>query len=80
MMSKREISDPIYAVHAEAVPVMIYAHQLGPQEFRIRFARGIGWSPTIYRTRKEVLAAVSALQSYTRAEARMAKEICKPEP
>ena len=79
-MYKRAVSDPIYAVRAEAVPVTIYAHELGPGDFRIRFARGIGWAPNRYRTRQAVLAALLGMQSYTTTEARMAKAVCKPEP
>lgn len=74
------VSDPIYAVHAEAVPVMIYAHQLGRNEYRIRFSRGIGWAPTKYRTEREVLAAMLRMQSYGLDEARMAKSICLSTP
>ena len=79
-MSKPAAGDPIYAVRAEAVPVTIYAHQLGPQEFRIRFSRGIGWAPNKYRTSQAVLAALLDLRSYTVAEARMAKAICTEQP
>lgn len=80
MMSKPAAGDPIYAVRAEAVPVTIYAHQLGPADFRIRFSRGIGWAPTRYKTRHEVLAALLGMRSYTVAEARMAKAICTTDP
>lgn len=80
MMSKQAVSEPIYAVRAEAVPVTIYAHQLGPGEFRIRFARGIGWAPNKYRTEREVLEALLGMRSYTIAEARMAKAICTEQP
>lgn len=69
---------PIYAVRAEAVPVNIYAHQLGPGDFRIRLGRGIGWAPTRYKTAAEVLRALLAMRSYGVAEARMCKAMCRP--
>lgn len=72
--------NPILSVRAEAVPVRIDAHQLGPQNFRIHFARGIGWAPKQYRTLAEVTKALLAMRSYTVAEARMCKAICKPAP
>lgn len=71
---------PIYAVRAEAVPVTIEAHQLGAQNFRIRFGRGIGWAPKRYTSRDDVLAALLAMKSYGVAEARAAKKICTPGP
>lgn len=80
MMSKRAVSDPIYAVRADAVPVTIYAHRMGPQEFRIKFSRGIGWAPTRYKTERDVLQALLGMRSYTVAEARMAKAICTEQP
>lgn len=80
MMSKLASSEPIYSVRAEAVPVTIYAHQVRPHEFRIRFARGIGWSPTKYKTREAVLAALLGMSTYTTAEAKMAKAMCTIEP
>lgn len=71
---------PIYAVRAEAVPVLITAHQLGPADFRIHLARGIGWSPTKYTSREQVLAALLAMKSYRAEEARACKSICRPTP
>lgn len=79
-MSKPVAGEPIYAVRAEAVPVTIFAHQLGPSDFRIKFARGIGWAPNRYKTREAVLAALLGLKSYTVTEARMAKAICTELP
>jgi hypothetical protein len=71
---------PIYAVRAAAVPVLIEAFELVPQNFRIRLARGIGWTPERYATRALVLQQLLRMQSYTQAEARMCKAICRPEP
>ena len=78
-MSKTAIGRPIFAVRAEAVPVNIYAHQLGPGDFRIRLGRGIGWAPTRYKTMDQVLRAILAMRSYCVNEARMCKAICKPD-
>ena len=71
---------PIYAVRAEAVPVLIEAYQLGAQNFRIRLARGIGWAPTRYKSKDDALQALLNMRSYGVAEARACKAICKPEP
>lgn len=71
---------PIYAVRAEAVPVLITAHQFGPADFRIHLARGIGWSPTKYTSRQQVLAALLAMKSYRAQEAQACKAICRPTP
>lgn len=78
-MSKPEIGKPLFMVHAEAVPVKIAAHQLGPGDFRIRLGRGIGWAPTRYKTMDQVLRALLAMRSYGVNEARMCKAICKPD-
>lgn len=79
-MSNPAVSKPLYAVHAEAVPVMITAHRLGDRNYRIRFARGIGWAPKRYTSEADVLAALLAVQSYTVADARMAKAVCTQLP
>lgn len=71
---------PIYAVRAPAVPVLIEAFELGPANYRIRLGRGIGWTPERYKTREQVLQQLLRMQSYTEAEARACKAICKPEP
>lgn len=71
---------PIYAVRAEAVPVLIEAFELGSQHFRIRLARGIGWTHERYATRSDVLKQLLSMRSYTEREARACKAICKPEP
>ena len=67
---------PIYAVRAEAVPVTIEAYQVGAQNFRIRFGRGIGWAPKRYTSAADVLAALLAIKSYGVAEAKAAKAMC----
>lgn len=79
-MSKQEISDPIYAVRAEAVPVTIFAYELGRHDYRIKIGRGIGWTPERYRTREAVLAKLVAMRSYGMDEAMMAKRICRADP
>lgn len=71
---------PIYAVRAHAVPVRIEAFKMGVNNFRIRFARGIGWAPQRYKSEQEVLKALLSMRSYGVAEARMCKEICKQHP
>lgn len=71
---------PIYAVRAPAVPVLIEAFELGPANYRIRLARGIGWTPERYQTRALVLQQILRMQGYTEAEVRACKAICKPEP
>ena len=79
-MSKPAIGRPILAVRAEAVPVSIYAHQLGPGDFRIRLGRGIGWAPGKYKTVDAVLKQLLAMRSYTIAEATICKAMCKASP
>ena len=71
---------PIYAVRAEAVPVLIEAFEFGPSDYRIRLRRGIGWVPVKYKTKAAVLKQILHMRSYGVAEARMTKAICKPEP
>lgn len=80
MMSKPVVSDPIYAVRAEAVPVLITAHRMGANNFRIKFGRGIGWAPKRYASEAEVLSALLPLATYTVADARMAKAVCTELP
>ncbi len=75
-----EIGSPIYAVRAEAVPVLIEAYQLGPADFRIRLRRGIGWAPERFKTREAVLAKLLEMRSYGVEQARMCKAVCRPEP
>ena len=81
-MSKPAAGDlqPIYAVRAEAVPVLIEAFEFGPSDYRIRLRRGIGWVPVRYRSKADVLKALLGMRSYGVAEARMTKKICTPEP
>lgn len=79
-MSKPVAGEPIYAVRAEAVPVTITAHRLGSNNYRIKFARGIGWAPKRYASEADVLAALLPLASYTVADARMAKAMCTELP
>ncbi len=81
MMSKPAASNTpvIYAVCAESVPVMIYAHQTEKDQYRIRLGRGIGWAPEVFKTRADVLAKLLGMKSYGIEEARMAKEACKQE-
>ena len=71
---------PIYAVRAEAVPLLIEAFEFGPSDYRIRLRRGIGWVPVRYKSKDAVLKALLNMRSYGVAEARMTKKICKPEP
>lgn len=71
---------PIYAVRADAVPVLITAFELEPGHFRIRLGRGIGWAPERYTTREQVLRKLLAMRSYTAAEAKACKAICRPTP
>lgn len=80
MMSKPVVSEPIYAVRAHAVPVLITAHCLGANNFRIKFARGIGWAPERYASSQDVLRAILGMSTYSQADARLAKEICTQEP
>lgn len=70
---------PIYAIRAPAVPVLIEAFELGPANYRIRLAHGIGWTPERYATRALVLQQLLRMQGYTETEARACKAICKPE-
>lgn len=81
-MSKPAAGDlqPIYAVRAEAVPVLIEAFEFGPSDYRIRLRREIGWVPVRYRSKDAVLKQLLNMRSYGVAEARATKKICTPEP
>ena len=81
-MSKPAAGDlqPIYAVRAEAVPVLIEAFEFGPSDYRIRLRRGIGWVPVRYCSKDAVLQQILSMRSYGVAEARATKKICTPEP
>jgi hypothetical protein len=80
MTFKPGAGEAVYAVRAEAVPVLITAYRLGRGDYRIMMGRGIGWAPKRYASERDVLAALLPMASYTQAEARMAKEVCSKEP
>ena len=80
MMSRPAAGDPIYAVRAEAVPVLITAHRLGSTNYRIKFGRSIGWAPKRYDSAQDVLRAILGMATYSQADARLAKAMCTPEP
>lgn len=71
---------PIYAVRAEAVPLLIEAFEFGPSDYRIRLRRGVGWVPVRYKTKEAVLQQLLNMKSYGVNEARSCKAICTPEP
>ena len=80
MTSNLAAGNPILSVRAEAVPVRIDAYQLGPNYYRIKLARGIGWAPTKFKTVDEVLKQLLKMRSYTAAEATICKAMCKASP
>lgn len=80
MTCKTGAGSPILSVRAEAVPVRIDAYQLGPNDYRIKLARGIGWAPTKFKTLDAVLAQLLKMRSYTVAEATICKAMCKASP
>jgi hypothetical protein len=80
MTSKLAAGSPILSVRAEAVPLRIDAFKLGPNDYRIKLARGIGWAPTKYKTLDAVLKQLLAMRSYTVAEATICKAMCKASP
>lgn len=79
-MASSDDLQPIYAVRAEAVPLLIEAFEFGPSDYRIRLRRGIGWVPVRYKSKEEVLRQLLNMKSYGVNEARCCKKICKPEP
>lgn len=80
MTFKPATGSPILSVRAEAVPLRIDAYQLGPNNYRIKLARGIGWAPGTYKTMDAVLKQLLAMRSYTVAEATICKAMCKASP
>ena len=68
--------NPLFTVKAEAVPVLISIYKVRGA-YRIQFGRGIGWDPTIYANEKDALKKLMSYKTYTKAEATIAKSLCK---
>ena len=66
----------VYTVLAEDVPVLVSVYKV-QEAFRIKFGRGIGWDPITYKTKQDALKKLMAYKTYTKVEARLAKDICK---
>jgi hypothetical protein len=81
MTSAQEITggELIYSALAEDVPVLISVYKIHGV-YRIKFGRGIGWVPTIFKTEKDALARLMNFKTYTKTDAGFAKAICTQNP